>query len=188
MIKANYSDKERIVDILAASFNDNKSVNYIIKQGKGRKRRIKNLMEYSFDMCWSFGDIFLSENKKACALLLLPDKKRTSLTTIVGDIKLVTSCIGVSNLFKAMKRESAIKRLHPEELMYYLWFIGVDPMEQHQGIGSALMQDIIKESVTMKRSVYLETSTLKNIPWYETFGFTIYNELDLGYRLYFMKK
>ena len=87
-----------------------------------------------------------------------------------------------------MKRESEIKKLHPKELMYYLWFIGVDPMEQHQGIGSALMQDVIGESIKMKRSIYLETSTLKNLPWYEKFGFTIYNELDLDYKLYFMKK
>jgi len=56
------------------------------------------------------------------------------------------------------------------------------------GIGSALMQDVIAESIKIKRSVYLETSTPKNLPWYERFGFTIYDELDLGYRLYFMRK
>ena len=132
MVKAEYADKSQAVDILTKSFDTNKSINYIIKQDKGRKRRIKILMEYSFDMCWSFWDIFLSEDKKACALLLLPDKKRTNLKTISWDLKLIASCIGLSNLFKAIKRESEINKLHPEELMYYLWFIGVDPVAQHQ--------------------------------------------------------
>ena len=34
MIRADYNDKERVVNILANSFADNKSVNYIIKQDK----------------------------------------------------------------------------------------------------------------------------------------------------------
>ena len=33
MIKAGYNDRERIIDILAASFEDNKSVDYILKKG-----------------------------------------------------------------------------------------------------------------------------------------------------------
>jgi ribosomal protein S18 acetylase RimI-like enzyme len=72
--------------------------------------------------------------------------------------------------------------------MYYLWFIGVDPNEQHNGIGSALLNEVIREGTKKNRSIYLETSTLKNIPWYEKFGFKIYNELDLGYKLFFLRK
>ena len=71
--------------------------------------------------------------------------------------------------------------------MYYLWFIGVDPKEQNKGTGSTLLKDVIHQASLKNRSVYLETSTSKNIPWYEKFGFKIYNELDLGYRLYFLK-
>ena len=70
MIRAEYTDKNLIVDILTKSFNDNQSVNYVIKQDNGRIDRIKNLMKYSFDMCYSFGDVFLSDDKKGCALIL----------------------------------------------------------------------------------------------------------------------
>ena len=188
MIRAEYKDKELVVDILTESFNDNKSVNYIITQDKKRRQRIRKLMDYSFDVCHSFGNVFITDDKKGCALILFPDKKKTNLKSILLDVKLILTCTGLSNLGKAMSRESKIKKLHPKELMYYLWFIGVDSNEQHKGIGSALMQDLIKEGIKKKRSIFLETSTLKNIPWYEKFGFTIYNELDLGYRLFFMKK
>src|SRR5687767_9350804 len=124
MIKANYIDKVRIVNILTSSFDDNKSVNYIIRQDKKRVERIKNLMDYSFDMCYFFGDVFLSDDKKGCALILLPDKKKTNVRSILLDIKLIISCIGLSNIKKAMDREAKIKKLQPKGLMYYLWFIG----------------------------------------------------------------
>jgi len=188
MIRAEYNDKNRVVDILTTSFDDNKSVNYIIKQDKKRVKRIKKLMEYSFDMCYFFGDVFLTDDKKGCALILLPDKKKTNLKSILLDIKLIASSMGLSNIKKAMDREAKIKKLHPKGLMYYLWFIGVDLNEQNKGIGSALLSEVIKEGISKQRPIYLETSTVKNIPWYEKFGFKIYNELDLSYRLFFMKK
>lgn len=188
MIRAAYNDKKRVVDILSTSFNDNKSVNYIIKQDYKRVERIKKLIEYSFEMCYLYGDVFLSDDKKGCALILLPDKKKTNLKTIGLDINLIVSGMGFSNIKKAMDREAKIKKLQPEGLKYYLWFIGVDTKEQNKGIGSTLMREVIKEAVSKQRPIYLETSTVKNIPWYEKFGFTIYQELDLGYRLVFMKK
>ena len=188
MIKATYQDKYKVVDILAASFDDNQSVNYIVKQDKKRTQRIRKLMAYSFDICYLYGEVFLADDKSACALILLPDKKKSNVKSILLDIKLIVSCIGISNIKKAMKRERKIKKSYPKELMYYLWFIGVEPDKQNMGIGSALIKKVIEEAHSKQRPVYLETSTLKNIPWYEKFGFKIYNELNLGYPLFFMKK
>ena len=128
MIRAKYKDRDHIVNIQINSFEDNNSVNYIVKQDNKRNKRIRNLMEYSFKMCYLFGEVFLTDDRKACALILLPDKKKTNLKSILLDAKLILTCTGLSNLAKAMSRESKIKKLHPKELMYYLWFIGVDPV------------------------------------------------------------
>src|SRR5665647_1098512 len=145
MIRAQPTDKDLIVSILVSSFEDNKSVNYIISQNNKRIERIKWLMEYSYDVCNLFGDIFLSEDKKGCALLILPDKKRTTIKSILLDAKFAFTCLGLSNINKAMKREAKIKQVHPNGLLYYLWFIGVDSNNQNKGIGSQLLQDVISE-------------------------------------------
>lgn len=188
MVRANHNDRERIVNILASSFNDNKSVNYIVKQDGNRTQRLHGLMEYSFDSCRLFGDVFLTEDKNGCALILRPDQKKTSLKSILLDAKLALGVIGLGNIKKAMAREAAINKIHPKGNLYYLWFIGVDPAEQNKGIGSELLQQLIQEAKSQNRTLCLETSTIKNIPWYEKFGFTIYKELDFGYKLYCMKK
>jgi GNAT superfamily N-acetyltransferase len=188
MIRAELKDKNLIADILTKSFKDNKSVNYLVKQDDKREQRLRSLMEYSFDICYLFGDIFLTNDKKGCALVVLPDAKKTTTKSVLLDLKLIFSCIGLSNISKAMSREAKIKNLQPKELLYYLWFIGVDPDEQHKGIGSALLAEVINEGESKQRTICLETSTLTNIPWYEKFGFKIYNELDLGYKLFFLKK
>jgi GNAT superfamily N-acetyltransferase len=188
MTKAIYIDKAIVVDILTKSFADNKSVNYIIKQDYKKNIRLKRLMEYSFNTCFTYGEIFLTDDRKGCALIIFPEKKRTILKSILSDIKLIMFCTGISNAIKAMKREAVIKKVQPNELIYYLWFIAVDTTEQSKGIGTRLMQEIINHCTVMEKIICLETSTAKNIQWYQQFGFTIYNELDFGYRLYCLKK
>jgi len=188
MFKASYSDKSLVVHILSESFDNNSSVNYIIPQDKNRPFRINALMDYSFEMCFDFGKVFLSDDRKACALVLFPEQKKTNFKSILLDLKLLFNCIGISNIGKAMSREAKIKNLQPKVPMYYLWFIGVDPEHQNTGIGSTLMNELVLESTKSNRPIYLETSTLKNLPWYDKFGFEVYNELDLGYKLFFLKR
>lgn len=188
MIKAKYSDKNLIVDILTNSFDTNQSVNYIVKQDQKRVQRVSLLMDYSFEVCYLFGDVFLSNDKKACALVIYPDKKKTNLKSILLDVKLILSSVGLKNIKKAIARESMINKIQSKELKYYLWFIGVDPEYYNKGIGSILLDEIIEDSEHKKRPIYLETSMLKNLPWYEKFGFQIYHELDLSYKLFFLKR
>lgn len=188
MIRAQPTDKEHIVSILLSSFEDNKSVNYIVSQDNKRIERIKRLIEYSYDVCSMFGDIFLSEDKKGCALLILPDKKRTTIKSILLDAQFALTCLGLSNINKAMKREAKIKQSHPDGLLYYLWFIGVDLRHQNKGIGSQLLQEVISEGQKQNRIICLETSTIRNVPWYKKFGFSIYHEFDFGYKLFCLKR
>ncbi len=188
MIKANPKDKTLVIDILTLSFQDNQSVNYIVKQDSKRIQRIRVLMGYSFEICSLFGGVYLSNDKKACALILFPDQKRTTLKSIFLDLKLILFCVGGGGIQKTLHRESMIKKIQPKEKMYYLWFIGVDKAHQHAGIGSKLLKEVVEDSNSKKLPIYLETSTLKNLPWYERFGFKIYNELKLGYTLHFLKR
>lgn len=188
MKKAKYTDKGLVVDILSKSFESNQSVNYITKQDIKKRERVAALMDYSFEVCNMFGNVYLTNDNTACALVLYPDQKKTTLKSILLDVKLLINCVGIGNIGKVMKRESEIKKLQAKELMYYVWFIGVDPKAQGSGVGSQLMQEIIEESEKQQRDIYLETSTLKNLPWYKKFGFDIYNELELTYKLYFLKR
>ncbi|SDL86994.1 Acetyltransferase (GNAT) family protein [Daejeonella rubra] len=188
MKKAEYNDKDLIVDILTKSFETNQSVNYIVKQDSKRLSRIKALMDYSFEVCYSFGDVFLSDDNKACALVLYPDKKKTTIRSILLDVKLILSCVGLGNIKKTMTRETMIKKIQPKESIYYLWFIGVDPANQNMGIGSELLKELIEDSKLNERPIFLETSTLKNLPWYKKFGFNVYHEAELSYKLFFLNR
>ena len=188
MTKASRGDKHLVIDILSKAFDKNQSVNYIVKQDQRRLQRIQYLMDYAFEYCYLFGDVLLSDDKKGCALIMYPDKKKVTAKTILLDLQLILNTVSFRNIKKAMDRESMINRIQPKGLKTYLWFIGVDPGSQRRGFGSALLQEIINDSEYHRRPVYLETSTLKNVPWYQQFGFSIYHKADISYQLFFIKR
>ncbi|NQX39079.1 Acetyltransferase (GNAT) family protein [Pedobacter steynii] len=188
MIKATKLDKSTVVRILSRSFQDNKSVNYIVRQDSGRLLRIDRLIEYSFLTCMDSGEIFLSEDEQCCALVLFPDRKKVTLNAIWRDLKLIFSVTGLRTVLKVLKRESLIKKQYPSGgELYYIWFVACTPESQGKGKGTRMMRFLLSEALSMKRPVYLETSTERNIRWYEGLGLHVYNQLDLGYTLYFLK-
>jgi len=187
MKRVDASQKSVVVDILSRSFDDNKSVNYVVKQDSNRRERIRRLMDYSFKVCDAFGDVWMSDDGVACALVLYPDKKINSLNAISWDAKLALSVIGLGRVGKVLGRESKIKAYHPKQPFSYLWFIGVPPESQGKGIGGGLLEEIIHHSEEQGRPVYLETSVDRNLPWYKAHGFEIFQTLDLTYQLYMLR-
>lgn len=186
MIKAKADDKAWVVNLLSQAFDENQSVNYIILQDNNRQKRVKALMDYSFGICSMFGEVWLSDDRQACALILFPEKKKTNFKSVWLDINLILNAIGITRIKKALKREANINAKQPKINRSYLWFIGVNPANQKNGIGSKLLLEIILQAKQQDRPIFLETSTLKNLPWYERFGFKIYEKLELSYTLYFL--
>lgn len=187
MTEATAKDKGLIIDILTQSFQDNQSVNYLIPPDGRRLNRIRALMDYSYETCKLFGKVYLSDDKKGCALVSFPERKKTTLKSLLLEVKLILNGIGFGNISKAISREKAISKNYPADPIYYLWFIGVRPDSQNNGVGKQLMRDLVTESERMKRPIYLETSTVKNLPWYKKFGLDVYNQLDFGYNLFLIR-
>lgn len=188
MKKAGIEHKSLVVELLCKSFNDNLSVNFILKKSGDKAKKLQNLMDYSFEVCNAFGDVFLSDDDKACALVLYPEQKRNTIKSMWLDVKLILHVVGVANIFKVTNREKAIKNNYPEGPFYYLWFIGVSTQDQRKGIGSNLLKEIIMDADQKGKSIYLETSMPGNLAWYQKFGFSVYNQLEFGYTLYLFNR
>ncbi|WP_103864382.1 N-acetyltransferase [Aquimarina sp. I32.4] len=191
MKKASVKDRNTIITILHAAFLTEtfpNSINFVAKQDKRRSKRIYYLMEYQCKMAFKFGQIFLSDGQKGCVLFLNPEKKRTTLRTILWDIKLAICCIGIKNIYKVLKREKILKKNHPSVPFLHLWIMGVMPDYKGKNIGTKLLKEVLKYYKNV-HSIYLETTTESNKHFYEKLGFKVFNETHaLEYPLYFLMK
>ncbi len=186
MISGKLCDKDRIVDIISDSFDENKSTNFVVKQDIKRKKRLRGLIEYSVLQGEAFGKIFMSNDKNGACIVLFPRSKKMTIQALIWNVRLIFKVIGLNNLFKVIKKEKLLKKNHPKTPFYHLWYIGVDPNFQDKGIGSKLLQEVLE--FCNDRPIYLETSVVANLDWYARYGFKIINVLNFDYKLYVLKK
>lgn len=71
-------------------------------------------------------------------------------------------------------------RFHPNEPHWYLPLVGVDPLRQGQGLGSALMRHALVPVDTDRRPAYLESTNPKNVPLYQRHGFELLGTIQVG--------
>lgn len=69
---------------------------------------------------------------------------------------------------------------HPREPHWYLPLIGVDPIQQGKGLGTALMRHALSRCDRERTLAYLESSNAKNIPLYEREGFERIGTIQAG--------
>ena len=71
-------------------------------------------------------------------------------------------------------------RAHPPEPHWYLPMIGVDPVKQGQGYGSALLKHALEQCDSGNKLAYLEASSPKSIPLYLRHGFEPVGTIQVG--------
>lgn len=183
------SQEERMIEILTTAFQENKSVNFIVKQDEKRDRRLRLLIEYSIFHGKTFGTLLLNEDKTACAIIVDSEKKKTTFRSIIWDLRLIFGCVGIRNISKILRREKAIKSHLPKEPFLHLWYIGVDPNIQGKGLGSKLLEEIKQLAHTQNKILQLETSTQINFPFYQKHGFTELAQItEFGYEMRVYRK
>ena len=174
---ATIEDKQKVIDILSKSFDQDGAVNYLIPQDHIRKTRIRNLVANCYEVTMLTGEVYLSEDERAAALVVNPEIKLGWLQTAKLDIQLIFTSIGISNVIKALRRDAKLKSRRQTENVTYLWFLGVDPHYQRRGIGRRMLQEIIFLESSKNKRLVLECSQ-QNLNWYIKSGFEVYDQLE----------
>lgn len=192
MNEVNRTDRELVSDIITDAFKNNPSVIAVIKNDNKKNERIRALAEYAFDTAFSRKGVFISSDRTGVAICYRYNAKSETIADYFNQLKLVLKVIGITRVFKILKRDGYVKKQRPASGDFLLfWFFGV--MEKGKGRGAALeLKNIIfNEANKNQLPIYLETSVPQNKLVYERYGFTVYHswkETPSCPELWFMKK
>jgi ribosomal protein S18 acetylase RimI-like enzyme len=84
-----------------------------------------------------------------------------------------------------------IASMMPDEPMWFLEHVGVDPQHQGRGVGAALVRHGLIGADEQRLPAVLETANARNLSFYESFGFRVFAEGDApgdGPRIWFMRR
>jgi len=181
--------KSEVIDILFESFYTNPASIEVVKQDKRKDKRFRLLLEYSYYISRTFGKVYLSEDGNSCVLIVDSDKKRVTAKLVWWYFRLAISVIGLFRAKKILKRLKILNASRPNTSHVYVWYIGVRVIEQNKGLGSKLMERVLKEN--SDRVICLETTKEENFSFYEKLGFKRAGRiagLDYPFTLYRMNE
>lgn len=176
IIQAQVEDKKNFVSILSEAFFEDPQLRWMLNGNKkGFENRLKSLFNYLFESTLCDGEIYFTKNKKAVAAWQTPPKFNLSFRLILASIRVIFE-LGIFTLIKIIKMESIFLKLRDKKNTYYLFLLGVSNEERGKGLSSQLIEFQIEKSKSNGYSLFLETSTEKNISIYQKKGFRVFHE------------
>lgn len=100
---------------------------------------------------------------------------------VVAQLRLITHTARVTGgaTPRIVRALTALEAKHPHEPHHYLQFLGVEPDDQNQGLGSALLRPVLERCERDRVPAYLEATCERNVALYERHGFAIVEEIRL---------
>lgn len=192
MRKTTWQDRDRVVDIIAESFEGNPSVNWVIKNDKKRLKRIKVLAKYAFSTVQRRGGVYLSSDEQGVILFYKENDYKEGFADYIDQAKLAFGAVGLNRVGSILYRESYKKKIRPRNGEFiYCWFYGVKNDAKGKGAAVELKNYIFSEADRLQLPIYLETSMQKNLIAYKRYGFETFHEWNVekqNITLWFMKR
>ena len=168
-----------IVEVLARAFDDD-PVPLFLFPGTWRRRRGLRAF-FSIQLRHTYldaGEVWTTEDVAGAALWAPPGKSRPGWSDLVPLAAVVPYMTGLGRrAADAVRLLASVERARPREPHWYLATLGTDPARQGSGIGSALLQTVLRRVDEEGMPTYLESSKERNVPFYARHGFQVTGEI-----------
>jgi GNAT superfamily N-acetyltransferase len=169
---AGEGDRELIVRLLDEAFQDDPVSRWVFPGAEDRRAKHPGLMAAFTDIVLAAGRIDVTKDGSACALWLpVPAGEDHDGDAEDEGPSQVREAVDPEN-----ERIEMIGRLtdavHPTGRAHeYLWMIGVAPGRQGEGLGTALIEEVLDRCDREGLPAYLEASSARSRKLYERLGF-----------------
>lgn len=163
--------------MLGSAFNEDPAIRYLINEEAARTNVIKGLHKSLLYYCQPYNQIYTTPGDlKGVAAWIPPGHFPLNLLRLLqaGFYKLPFQ-VGLSRLPRWLE-VFKLEQYHHQDMPqphWYLMLLGVAPTYQRQGIGSLLLQPVLKQADHEGLPCYLETSTEAAVRFYQKHGFEI---------------
>ena len=180
VIRLDERHRATAVATLAAAFQSDPAVSWIIRDPAERARRLPRMFDWLFDDHLRHGMMLGTPDCVAVTFWRLPGKVHHHDPLWPPHLAQLLRIFGLT-IFRASKVGDAIAaHLPPGEDWLYLRYAGVRPDHQGQGLGGTVIRAGLAEAERRGIGALLETATPVNVGIYLRLGFAVRQEWDVG--------
>lgn len=175
-VPATGHDAARALDTLTLAFATDPAVRWLFPDPHQYLRYFPALARALGGAAIAHGTAYVTESYAGTALWLPPDAgpDEAALGTLLEESGAAQERPQAAWLFAAMAA------YHPAAPHWYLPLIGVEPLHQGYGLGSALLQTVLRQCDEAHLPAYLESTNPRNVPLYQRHGFKVLGTIRVG--------
>lgn len=176
VVSAGSADYDRTVGCLVTAFVRDPFIRWLFPDARQYLHYFPLVLKYFAGGAFDNASAYRSADFKAAALWLppgvSPDDEALGAVLEAG--------VAAEMQGEAFGVLEQVGAGHPEETHWYLPTMGVDPLAQGKGYGSALLTQSLKVCAHENVAAYLESTNPANVPLYQRFGFEVIGEIQAG--------
>ena len=176
VVRAVSADKERMIATLVTAFTSDPFIRWMLPEPRQYLLYFPEVLKHFAGGAFDHESAYRSEDFDAAALWLPPgvSPDEESLGQTMEEAVTPSS---QEEVFAVLEQVGAS---HPETEHWYLPAMGVDPLHQGKGFGSALLKRGLECCDENHVAAYLESTNPMNIPLYQRFGYEVVGEIQEG--------
>ena len=165
---------------LALAFHQDPIACYVVPEETRRSRVLRWMFHCHLRYGLRYGEVYTTDRVDGVAIWLSPGQTTQTLWRLLR-----TGALPAPLRFgwRAFRRSMAFMDVattwhqqYAPEAHWYLFYLGVTPLQQRRGIGSALLQPVLARADTDRLPCYLETGVARNLGFYGRHGFQVVAE------------
>jgi GNAT superfamily N-acetyltransferase len=180
---ATAADRDELAKSLASAFSEDPLFTWMT--GAGPNQSIEPKLRIVFDAFLKLDLarpehlVFTDEERIGVAIWKAPNQWKTSTSDMLRALPAMLRGLGTKTP-RMMGAFTAIEKVHPKEEHYYLEALGTHQDMQSKGVGSTVIRAMLDRCDAEGMPAYLESSNLRNVPFYARHGFEATGEVVVG--------
>ena len=172
------ADRDATARMLARAFDDDPLALYIFPGDRVRPAGLRSFFTIQLrHMFLPAGESYVTDDVSSVALWVPPGRAPLGAAAALRLAPLLRHTR--TRTPQTLRLLAAVDSRHPRQPHYYLGVLGTDPPAQGKGLGSAVMEPVLKRCDSEGIPAYLESSKERNVPFYRRHGFEVTEELRL---------
>lgn len=173
-------DFDSLEQSLANAFWDDPMVTWMYPDSERRSAQRAQFMRAALEIGLPHGHVYATDGDAGVAIWSPPDVELFDDAAVTTLFALLGEQVG-SRAEEIGAGLMAISEHHPrDEPHFYLFVLGTDRAHQGTGVGSILIREVLDRCDRQGIGAYLESSNIRNVPFYERHGFRVTAEVEVS--------
>jgi ribosomal protein S18 acetylase RimI-like enzyme len=174
---AHARDIPQVSDLLGRAFFDDPVFAWVVPDDRRRRRNIRGFFALFANAVQRYQETYTAGGGIGAALWVPPGQAPIA-DEDAEEFGARVEALAGPDAPRLFDITAAMEEHHPTEPHQYLWFLGVHPVWQGRGIGSAMLTPMLQRCDANGTAAYLEATSEHNARLYERHGFHVTGRID----------